>query len=276
MASRVTHLLREANTRYRQGDKKGAARLLRQVLALDPQQPLAWYGLAQCTEDPHQQRVYLEQALNLKPDFERARAKLERLAATPASAPRRVQRPSRASTRSWLVPALGALVGLLAMLVCGLSWDTYRYVAHQRATTTATACREQFYDDMLYLLSRFFRQQSIVENTPRITLAPQIARLEELRDEAWNMPTKGCAPRVHARLMDYMDKTIAGYTEFLGDNDLGSFLLLKESLKALADLDDEVIRDGHRGGLLPLFQEKGYFYWEILEEPHWKENLQDQ
>ena len=310
MEPRVRRLLREANQRFRQGDKTGAAHLLRQVIALDPTQALAWYGLAQCVDDPRQKRTYLEQALALNPNLARARTKLEQLqqrARGQAPAFRQV-RAGASRQRLRLEWVLGALAVVLALFVCGLSWDLYRNAARQRAAATATAqraalataaarqqraatataaayqaatatatCRDQFYDDMLYLLSRFFRQQSIAENTPRITLAPQIARLEDIRDEAWSMPTKKCNPRVHARLMDYMDKTIAAYTEFLGVNDDESVaLLLVVSLKALADLDDEVVRDGHPGGLLPMFRAKGYFYWEILEEPRWKEKLRDQ
>ena len=134
----------------------------------------------------------------------------------------------------------------------------------------------EFYDQMLLLLSRFFRQQAIAENTPRLLLAEQIARLEDIRTEAWNMPSKKCRPRIHARLMDYMDKTIAAYNAFLGDKDEESMILLLASWKALAALDDEVIRDGKRGGLVALFRQKGYFYWEGLDDPKWKEKLQKQ
>ena len=150
-------------------------------------------------------------------------------------------------------------------------------VAQRRAAqATARACKEQFYDSMLYLLSRFFRQQNIANRTPRITLAEQIARLEDIRTEAWNIPTKDCNPLVHARMMDYMDKSIAMYNAFLADADADVTPLLIESLKALAKLDDEVIRDGHPGGLLPLFRAKGYFYWEGLDDPQWKRDLYKQ
>ena len=297
-AMRIKQLLQKANQHFRQGDKKRAARLLRQVIALDPNQAIAWYGLAMCVSDPEQKRVYLERALEIEPDFAEARAKLERLK-RPKRSRHSAKQPARQSS-GWVWGVAWIFVLLLALTVAFFSWDTYQTLQINRlhatqtvqmqelaqhatqtaqyraATATAQACVQQFYDDMLHLLSRFFRQQAIAERTPRINLAEQIARLEDIRNEAWNIPTKECRPRLHARLMDYMDTTIAAYNEFLGDNDLESMAILLESWKALAALDDEVIRDGHPGGLLPLFRAKGYFYWEKLEDPHWKDELHEQ
>ncbi len=271
--AKVDDLLQKASRAYKRGDKHTAARLLRELLAHNPQHAIAWYGLAMCTDDPAERRLYLQKALEIAPNYEAARRQLQRL-----------KTPHRDSTRTMVSVwwrALPWIVFLLFIITCTLCLDTgyrtyWNYSIQMRATSTYEACVNQFYDEMLLLLSRFFRQQSIAERTPRINLAEQIARLEDIRSEAWNMPTKWCRPRIHARLMDYMDKSIAAYSEFLGENDVESMTLLIESWKALAELDDEVIRDGKRGGLVSLFRAKGYFYWEGLDDPKWKEKLQKQ
>ncbi|NPA06352.1 MAG: tetratricopeptide repeat protein [Chloroflexi bacterium] len=292
----IQTLFQQAKARYQAGDKRGAERLLRQIIAQDPNLASAWYGLALCVDDPEEQRVYLKRALALKPDYPQARARLERLKRRQAREGRSRTRPQ---AREWLWVLGGSLALLMSLLIGtsllfavsksnaarATSQAATQYALMQKATqvaqrraaqATARACKEQFYDSMLYLLSRFFRQQDIAERTPRIMLAEQIARLEDIRTEAWNIPTKDCSPRVHARLMDYMDKSIASYKAFLGDEDAESAVLWIESLKALAKLDDEVIRDGHPGGLLPLFRAKGYFYWEGLDDPKWKQDLYKQ
>lgn len=298
-------LLRQASRAYKQGDKHTAARLLRELLAHNPQHAIAWYGLAMCTDDPAERRLYLEKALELQPELKAAQKQLQRLEGEHRSLAR------GSESRFW--KGFAWVVFILAICTCVLLVDTaYRlaqetrfgfqstatYQAQKRvkqqllathraqsqatatakyqATATYEACVVEFYDQMLLLLSRFFRQQSIAENTPRLLLAEQIARLEDIRTEAWNMPSKKCRPRIHARLMDYMDKTIAAYNAFLGDKDEESMILLLASWKALADLDDEVIRDGKRGGLVALFRQKGYFYWEGLDDPKWKEKLYEQ
>ncbi len=237
-------LLRQASRAYKQGDKTTAARLLRDLLAQNPRNAMAWYGLAMCTDDPAERRLYLEKALEIQPEFEVARRKLQRL--------ERKQHAAARGTENRFWKGLAWAVFILPICTCVLFVDaayrmaqetrfgfqsTATYQAQKRAkqqllatqraqsqatatakyqaTATYEACVVEFYDQMLLLLSRFFRQQSIAENTPRLFLAEQIARLEDIRTEAWNMPSKKCRPRIHARLMDYMDKTIAAYNRLV-------------------------------------------------------------
>jgi len=87
------------------------------------------------------------------------------------------------------------------------------------------------------------------------------------------MPEKSCQSRVHSYLINYMDEAIASYVAFLNyDTDL-SEKKYKDSLLALAILDDVVIDVYNPRGLVGMFQSKGYFYWEGLDYSTWKHNL---
>lgn len=274
-ARNIKQMMHQANQAYKRGNKAHARKLLQQVLAQDPDNAIAWYGLAQCTSDPHQKRLYLEKALELRPDYPSARRQLQRLQKTSKPRHDRSSHQNRLNWWTW-----GSLLVIFIACLGASLFVVHKTLSQQQralaATATHEACVEQFYDEMLLLLSRFFRQQAIAERTPRLMLAEQIARLEDIRAEAWNMPSRHCRPRLHAHLMDYMDKAISAYNEFLGDNDWESFAGLIESWVALAKLDDAVIHDGHKGGLRSLFRERGYFYWEGLDDPEWKNDLNEQ
>jgi hypothetical protein len=168
---------------------------------------------------------------------------------------------------------------ILLLVVCvsiaGVtSWT--RQVQAKNAQATATAkylqCKKQFENEMPRLLSQFFRQESIVEVTSRINVPEQISRLEDIRTETWNMPDKSCYPKAHALLMDYMDTSIAAYVRFAADDNTWTDLYI-ESLRALVALDDEVIKTFNKGGLVSLFRSKGYYYWEGLDNPNWRNEL---
>lgn len=164
---------------------------------------------------------------------------------------------------------------VLCISIVGVTSLTRRVQANNaQATATAEhlACSERFKNESTRLLSQFFRQESIVEVTARINVPEQISRLEQIRTETWNMPEKSCQSRAHSLLMDYMDKSIAAYIRFAADDD-DWIVLYIESLRALAKLDDEVIRVFDKGGLASLFRSKGYFYWEGLDNPNWKNEV---
>jgi len=172
---------------------------------------------------------------------------------------------------------LGA--ALLFLMVVAANWlysskISAPAIATQQASyviATQIACHEEFLDSMTRLLSDFFRQQSIADVTPRINLPEQIARLEDIRGEAWNIPEKKCESKLHALLMDYMDKSIAAYIGFSGNEDDYTFVQeYATEIKALIRLDDEIKSRGYREGLVGLFRNKGYFYWEKLDDPYWR------
>jgi hypothetical protein len=130
-------------------------------------------------------------------------------------------------------------------------------------------CNKQFEDDMTRLLSQFFREGNIASVTSQIVLPAQISRLEDIRTETWNIPEKSCQPKMHALLMDYMDKTINTYIKFSAD-DFTWYSDYSDSLRALAALDDEVCKVYNLKGLVGLFRSKGYYYWEGLDNPSWR------
>jgi Tol biopolymer transport system component len=71
----------------RRGDKAAAQILLRQVVAVDPNNELAWMWLASAVESVSERRACLERALQINPNNTRAREALSRL--EPAQTPRR-------------------------------------------------------------------------------------------------------------------------------------------------------------------------------------------
>lgn len=87
------------------------------------------------------------------------------------------------------------------------------------------------------------------------------------------MKTKSCEPSLHVLVVNYMDLSILSYIAFAGDDIFWEDKYI-ESLKALAKLDDEIIARGRRGGLVQLFREKNFFYWEKLDDPNWKSENQ--
>lgn len=275
--------LKQAELLYIEGKKDQAAKLLMAILRQEPSNFKAWYGLALTLDEPEKKIYCLKKVLTLAPSHKKARRLLEQLQRSPEDTflEREVteSRERRGGNGDFLFNVLVGIVLLLVLLVIGGGvWQTHVNAQRQNAQATATAeyvaCKEKFEDQFVQLLSRFFRQENIADVTARINLPEQISRLEEIRTEAWNMPEKTCEPKVHALMMDYMDKSIATYVQFASDTDdaqTGS--LYVESLVALAHLDDEVVQEFDRGGLLGLFRSKGYFYWEGLNDPDWKKGL---
>jgi len=82
----------------RRGDKAAAQILLRQVVAIDADNELAWMWLASAVESVSERRACLERALEINPDNTRAREALNRLEPAPrrtAEPPRRTAEPPR-------------------------------------------------------------------------------------------------------------------------------------------------------------------------------------
>jgi len=182
-------------------------------------------------------------------------------------------------TEATILAVMGVGFGMLILAIVGVLGANLLQVQEQRsiaATAVAEdmACRQEFDDQLTSLLSRFFRQQQIADTTSRINLPEQIGRLEDIRTEAWDVTEKSCSPTAHNYLMGYMDKTILTYLSFsANDSDSAVSEYYVDSLLALVRLDDEMISDGHPGGLAPMFRERGFFYWEELDDPSWKYSL---
>lgn len=72
-------ILRRAVELYRQGKKEQAAGLLSDLLAREPQNASAWYGLAVCLDDPDRKRYCLQRTLSIDPEHAQARQMLDQL-----------------------------------------------------------------------------------------------------------------------------------------------------------------------------------------------------
>jgi hypothetical protein len=296
--------LRAAAGQIERGDKAAAKERLIATLKTDPEHQVAWLLLAYAVDDAGQRRECLERVLEIDPTTKAARRALKQLALkqapppapeTQASSPAFIERISKrigVSKRDLLIFAglVGAALVILATFgtLTGVNQIRHRRalatatavyrIKERRAVATATAeyitCLADFESEMLKLLSEFFRQENIASTTARINLPEQIARLEDIRNRAWNMESQSCRPRWHSLMMDYMDKAITSYVSFSAEEpDYVWEEKYVESLEALAALDDAVIADGHSGGLVAMFRQHGYYYWEQLDEPDWKENL---
>ena len=111
----------------RRGDKTAAQLLLRQVVAADPQNELAWMWLASAVESLDERRACLENALRINPNNTRAREALRRLQPAGATAPREAAprprtRPQPAAAigdrpagRSNLPIFIGVIIGLAVL-----------------------------------------------------------------------------------------------------------------------------------------------------------------
>lgn len=277
--------LKQAVLLYKQGNKPQAARLLGEIVHQDPNNSNAWYGLALSLDEIDKKIFCLNKVLALEPSHQKAMQLLEHLQKEQKSSvfieenttksvqpliQKTVQKNPIKKTIEESTPIekklIYVLVGMLALLVICVSVVGV-------TTWTSQQCKNRFENDMVSLLSQFFRQQSIAEVTARINLPEQISRLEDIRNTAWNMSDKTCQPKAHSLLMNYMDLSISAYVAFSGEEDTLSYDILDQSLKALSELDDEVIKTFDKGGLVSLFRSKGYFYWEGLDNPQWKNQV---
>ena len=81
MAGNANSKLKAGIEAAQQGDKKTARNLLKQVLAEDPNNELAWMWLASAVESLDERRACLQKVLQINPNNARAREALSRLGA---------------------------------------------------------------------------------------------------------------------------------------------------------------------------------------------------
>ena len=73
------HLLRQAITAARQGDRPRARMFLAKATELDPEEPLGWLWRAGLAEEAEQALIWLNRVLDLEPDHPQARRALPRV-----------------------------------------------------------------------------------------------------------------------------------------------------------------------------------------------------
>jgi len=268
-------------------DPERKADCYRMVIQLDPKNLPAQEELRKIINAILQQPGQAESPAKISPIISETATEQERRTFHPTKKPAKsLQQANPIGRRIGVSPTeLKILVvtalSFIVLITALLGFTIFRTIDYNnQATQTAVAaqgtasaymmCRLQFEDEMTDIFSRFFRQQLIAETTSRINLPEQISRLEDIRNEAWSMQSKSCARELHPRFMDYLDKTISSYVAFSGD-DYSWEDKYNASLDALVSLDDAVIANGHPGGLVELFRTRGYFYWDILDDPKWKD-----
>jgi hypothetical protein len=71
--------LKQAVSLYKQGNKSQAANLLGEIVRQDPNNSVAWYGLALSIDEPDKKIYCLKKVISLDPTHEKAKQLLEKL-----------------------------------------------------------------------------------------------------------------------------------------------------------------------------------------------------
>ncbi len=71
--------LQEAVSMYKKGDKAQALKLLAEIVRQEPNNSVAWYGLALCLDEPDKKIYCLNRVLSLDPTHKKAQQLLEKL-----------------------------------------------------------------------------------------------------------------------------------------------------------------------------------------------------
>lgn len=125
--SKIPARLREGIDAAKRGDKIAARRLLQQVLSVDVDNEMALMWMASVVDTLNERRFYLERALSINPNNNRAREALRRLGInepqarpTPTAAPMgtgEVRRAPRTNTNLYLVAAALVAIAIIAFIV---------------------------------------------------------------------------------------------------------------------------------------------------------------
>lgn len=109
---------------YKKGDKAQASKLLAEIVRQEPNNSVAWYGLALCLDERDKKIYCLKKVLSLDPTHEKARQLLEKLqgnekapnvqktvSATPALP------TERSSSSPWLMLSSVGIIGVICICV---------------------------------------------------------------------------------------------------------------------------------------------------------------
>jgi hypothetical protein len=124
--------LQEAISLYNKGDKSQASNLLIEIVRQEPNNSVAWYGLALCLDDPDKKVFCLKRVLSLDPSHIKARHILEKLQVNEKSqpdekpqpienspSPQKITEPrsfptkKKESSVNWVVVSILGTVGIL-------------------------------------------------------------------------------------------------------------------------------------------------------------------
>jgi hypothetical protein len=102
-------------------------------------------------------------------------------------------------------------------------------------TPTQVPCTRALYVEMLgTVIDRWDDANALANNTPRSSLAPQIAALQSINREAEALNVPACAMPTHQHLLDYMSRTVDGYMAFLSQgSDFTVRAYFRQAIEAL-------------------------------------------
>ena len=128
--SNVPARLREGIDAAKRGDKITARRLLQQVLSIDGDNELALMWMASVVDSANERRFFLERALSINPNNDRAREALRRMGienptggashATTAGYSPRQTTASTSNTNLYLIAAAAVAIVVVAVIVAGV------------------------------------------------------------------------------------------------------------------------------------------------------------
>lgn len=105
---------------FKAGNKKQAGEILQEVVAADPSNAEAWYGLALCAETTEKSRNYLNKLLAINPQHAKAQALLEKM-----DSMKPVNSPVDNKKARKFTPMMASSI-LIGLLILSVGWLFYK------------------------------------------------------------------------------------------------------------------------------------------------------
>jgi len=104
--------------------------------------------------------------------------------------------------------------------------------------------KEDYMEKVEPFVDKWDDTMAVAESTSRMSLAPQIENLQEIRRETEDLKIPDCANEAHEALIAYMDQTIDAFIAFLGQEDDDKvnrlFSLAQDSMRDWIELVEEI------------------------------------
>ncbi|WKZ38636.1 MAG: hypothetical protein QY328_10250 [Anaerolineales bacterium] len=110
-------VIKQAIEAIKQGNKLNARTLLESVVKDEQNNDEAWFLLAHVAQTQEQARIYLERAVNINPNNERAKQQLEKIRALPSNKQNAPQPVKAKESKAVLYTLLGSIIALLLAII---------------------------------------------------------------------------------------------------------------------------------------------------------------
>jgi len=126
-----------------------------------------------------------------------------------------------------------------------LAWILIALVILSLVAGCGSKCtKEDYMEKMEPFIDKWDDAIVIAESTSRMSLAPQIENLQEIRRETEDLKISDCADEAHEALIAYMDQTIDAFIAFLGQEDDEKvnrlFSSAQDSMRDWSELVEEI------------------------------------